>query len=309
VSGAATRRSVGHTLGRVGSLAGRAAIDAVDGFYHSDNLTYAASIAYYSLLSLFPLLLLALSLLGYATGDAANRAVVFDFILRYFPTQFGFIARQLDQFRTESVTLDVVGTVALFWGALGVFGAVTTAVNYAWGFESQSSFWRQKLLSFLMLLVAGLLLLVALLLVSASQMVGATWFAALLEGFPGLDVLRSFTVRYATTLLFIVVVGCVYVFVPNSRVRLRDVWIGAIVTGLLWKGALWSFSWFLLRDMTRLTRVNGSIAVVVVFLVWVYVQAVILLYGAEFTVAYARLRIEQDAPRAPGSTPELLTAP
>jgi membrane protein len=309
VSGAATLRAAGHTLRRAGYLAGRAAQEAVDGFYHSDNLTYAASIAYYSLVSLFPLLLLALSLLGYATGDAGSRAAVFDFILRYFPTQFGFIASQLDQFRAESLTLDVVGTVTLFWGALGVFGAVTTAVNYAWGFESQGSFWRHKLLSFLMLLVAGLLLLVALVLVSASQMVGATWFAALLAGFPGLGVLRSLTVRYATTLLFIVVVGCVYSFVPNRRVPFRDVWIGAVVTGLLWKGALSGVSWFLLRDMTRFTRVNGSIAVVVVFLVWVYVQAVILLYGAEFTAAYARLRLEQDGPRTPGPTPELLTAP
>jgi membrane protein len=81
----------------------------------------------------------------------------------------------------------------------------------------------------------------------------------------------------------------VYLFVPNATVGLRDVWIGALVTGLLWRGALESLSW-VMRDMTRFTRVNGSIAVVVVFLVWVYVQAVVLLYGVEFTAAFARLR-------------------
>jgi membrane protein len=307
VGGAARLHGVRRDLRHAVALAGRAAWEGIDGFYHRDDFTYAASVAYYSLLSLFPLFMLALTLLGYATGDAANRAAVFDFILRYFPTQFGFISSQLDQLRAETVTLGVVGTVALLWGALGVFGAVTTAVNYAWGAESQPSFWRQKLLSFLMLVVAGVLLLVALLLVSASQMVGATWFAAVLTGFPGLDVLRGLTVRYATTLLFVVVVGCVYWFVPNTRVRLRDVWIGAIVTGLLWKGALSGFSWFL-RDMTRFTRVNGSIAVVVVFLVWVYLQAAILLYGAEFTAAYARLRSARDASRASGATRELSTA-
>jgi membrane protein len=103
-------------------------------------------------------------------------------------------------------------------------------------------------------------------------------------------------------------VGFVHYFVPNARVRLRDVWIGAIVTGLLWKGVLAGFSWFL-RDMTRFTRVNGSIAVVVVFLVWVYLQAAILLYGVEFTAAYARLRTKRDAPDGPDPTRELLTAP
>ena len=70
--------------------------------------------------------------------------------------------------------------------------------------------------------------------------------------------------------------------------------------GLLWKGALEAFSWYM-RDMTRFARVNGSIAAVVVFLVWVYTQAVILLYGVEFTAAYARLRRgrPEDVPAAP----------
>ncbi len=151
-----------------------------------------------------------------------------------------------------------------------------------------------------MLCVAGALMLIALLLVSASQMVGATWFAAVVVRFPGLTILRSLTVRYATTLLFIVVVGFVYYFVPNAKVRFRDVWIGALVTGLLWKGALEGFSWYM-RDMSRFSRVNGSIAAVVVFLVWVYTQAVILLYGVEFTAAYARLRRgrPEEVPAAP----------
>jgi membrane protein len=140
-----------------------------------------------------------------------------------------------------------------------------------------------------MLLVAGLILLTALVLVSASQVVGATWFAGVVSSFPGLAVLRSLAIRYATTLLFILVVGLIYYFVPNANVRFRDVWIGALVTGLLWKGALEAFSWYI-RDMSRFTRVNGSIAAVVVFLVWVYTQAVILLYGVEFTAANARLR-------------------
>jgi uncharacterized BrkB/YihY/UPF0761 family membrane protein len=61
------------------------------------------------------------------------------------------------------------------------------------------------------------------------------------------------------------------------------------LTGVMWKGALLVLSWYM-RDMTRFTQVNGSIAAVVVFLVWVYGQAVILLYGVEFTAAYARLR-------------------
>jgi membrane protein len=292
--------AIGRRLRRIAALTGESFWRGFLGFYHSDNLTYAASIAYYALLSLFPTFLLGFALLGRATADEANRNAVFDFVLRYFPTQFNFISEQIESFRNHRLSLSVGGTLALVWGALGFFGAINTAVNYAWGVEKQRSYWDQKLLSFVMLLVAGLILLIALLLVSATHIVGASWFAEPLARFPGLSILRSLTVRYATTLLFIVVVGFVYYFAPNAKVRFRDVWVGAIVTGLLWKGALEGFSWYM-SDMTRFTRVNGSIGAVVVFLVWIYTQAVILLYGVEFTAAYARLRRgrPQELPAAP----------
>ena len=293
-------RAIGRRARDIARLTGLSFWKGFQSFYDSDNLTYAASIAYYALLSLFPFLLLAFSLLGRSTVEVEKRNEVLGFVLRYFPAQFDFITKQLDSFRADTITLGVAGTIALVWGALGVFGAISTAVNYAWGVEKQRSFWKHKLFSFVMLLFAGLILLIALLLISAQQVVGASWFREVLFRFPGLEVLRSFTIRHATTWLFILVVGLIYYFVPNAKVRFRDVWIGALVTGLLWKGALEGFSWYM-RDMNRFARVNGSIAAVVVFLVWVYVQAVILLYGVEFTAAYARLRRgrPQDVPAAP----------
>ncbi|MCC7417389.1 MAG: YihY/virulence factor BrkB family protein [Acidobacteria bacterium] len=284
-----SRRGVVGRLRRLARLAGLAFWRGFLSFYQSDNLTYAASIAYYALLSLFPSALLGFAVLGTATTDQAARSAVLGFVLRYFPTQFAFMTGQLDALRDAKLGLGVAGTFALIWGALGVFGAISTAVNYAWGVEKTRSYLRHKLFSFLMLAVAGLILLLAALAISFGHMVEASWFAGVTERFPWLLVMRSLTIRNATTLMLILVVGLIYYFVPNAKVRFRDVWIGAVVTGLLWKGAFEAFSWYI-HDMTRFTRVNGSIAAVVVFLVWVYVQAVILLYGVEFTAAYARLR-------------------
>ena len=289
MSGGVGPGRLGRQARELAALAGQSAWQALQGFYHSDNPTYAASIAYYSLLSLFPFSLLALTVLGGVTGDVDARNAVLRFVLQYFPQQFEFITAQLDVFRTNTVTFGIFGTIALVWGALGIFGAISTAVNYAWGVEKNRSYWRHKLFSFLMLSFAALLLLAALLVRSAAGVVGSAWFAAVSGAFPWLLVLRGLTIRSATTMVFVCVVGLVYYFAPNTKVRFRDVWVGAVVTGLLWKGALETLSWYI-RDMTRFVDVNGSIATVVIFLIWVYVQAAILLYGAEFTVAYARLR-------------------
>ena len=258
------------------------------GIYNSDDLTFAASIAYYSLLSLFPFFLLAFSILGGVAGTESERAAILGFVLRYFPAQFEFVTNQLDALQQARVRLGVAGSIVMMWAAMGVFGAVTSAVNHAWGVEKQPTFFKHKLIALVMMTASGLLLLVGLLLVSAINVVEATWFAGVMARAPALEVLSSVAVKFAPTLLFIIVVGLVFYFVPNAKVRFRDVWVGAVLTGLLWRLALAGFS-FYVRDLSRFS-VHGSIAAVVVFLVWVYVSSVIFLYGAEVTAAYARLR-------------------
>ncbi|MGE5360562.1 MAG: YihY/virulence factor BrkB family protein [Bacteroidales bacterium] len=269
-------------------------------FYNSDDLTYAASIAYYGLLSLFPFFLLVLSIIGNATADPNNREAAVSFVLRYFPEQFTFLSRQLDALQGKRLQLGIGGSAALIWAAMGVFGAVSSAVNHAWGVEKQRSFVRHKVFSFLMLVAAGALLFATLLLVGAIQVVGASWFAEVVHRFPTLTVLTGFALQYAVAAMMIVVVGLIFYFVPNAQVRFRDVWVGAIITGLLWKAMVTGFSWYI-RDMSRFNAINGSIAAVVVFLVWVYASAIILLYGVEVTAVYARLRRHRptDLPAAP----------
>lgn len=258
-------------------------------FTASDNLTYASSISFYALLSLFPLFLLLFSFLGSATTDEASRLAVFDFVLRYFPRQFDFITAQLDALQGERIQLGLFASLLMMWSSLGVFGAVTTAVNYAWRVERQPNYFKHKLVAFLMLLASGVLTLAALVLISAGSIVEAHWFSSVVASAPGLGRLQGLWAQWASTLLFIVVMGLIFYFVPNTnKVRFRDVWPGAIVAGLLWRAALKGFSWYV-HDLSRFS-VHGTIAGVVVFLLWVYVSAVVLLYGVELTVAYAQIR-------------------
>jgi membrane protein len=270
------------------------------GVYQSDDLTFASSIAYYALLSLFPFLLLIFSVLGSVTADPGDRSAILTFILRYFPRQFEFVTTQMDSLQSARVQLGVAGSLLTIWASMGVFGAITSSVNHAWGVEKQPSYLKHKLISFTMLVAASVLMLAGLLLVSAVNVLEARWFAVVAVRAPQLSVLHHFAIRWATTAVFIAVVGLIFYFVPNAKVRFRDVWVGAVVTGLAWRGALVGFSWYV-KDLTRFSNVHGSIAAVVVFLLWIYISAVLLLYGVEVTAANARLRRHRpdEIPAAP----------
>jgi membrane protein len=268
-----------------GYAAWRGLVDLVNG----NDLTHAASIAYYALLSFFPFILLVISLLGSVTADEEDRIAVLTFVFRYFPTQLDFITSQLDAFRATRVRVGVAGGLALIWASLGFFGAITSAVNEAWGVEKQRSFLKHRLVSFLMLVAAGGVMILALLFVSAINVAQASWFGVVLSRFHWLAALQSLGFRYLTTILLILALGLVFYFIPNAKTRFRDVWVGAVMTGLLWSAAFDGFAWYIGYN-SRLTLIHGSIAAVVVFLLWVYVSAVILMYGVEFTATYARLR-------------------
>ena len=266
---------------------------------NTQDLTHAAAIAYYALLSLFPFLLLLISVLGSIAADEADRLAVLTFVFRYFPTQFEFVDTQLEALRGQRLQLGLAGALALIWASLGVFGAVTSAVNEAWGVEKQRSFLKHRMVSFLMLVAAGGVMILALFVVSAVEVAQASWFGVMLARFQWLEAFRSLAFTYSATVLLILAVGLIYYFVPNAKTRFRDVWVGALLTGILWRLAFDGFSWYIGRS--GLTMIHGSIAAVVVFLLWIYVSSVILMFGVEFTAAYARLRRRRpdEMPAAP----------
>jgi len=285
-------------VGRSVQLGFRAAGRGVVEFYQSANLTYAASIAYYSLLSLFPFLLLVLTILRSLALGPAGEALgsVFETAL---PANLAPVVDFIREFNAPAA-LSVFGTIVMLWASMGVFGALTSAVNHAWGVEQPPGFFRHKLIAFVMLMVAGLLMIGALVLVTVIKVIEARWFAAVLVTYPALGELTGMVYQAAPTAIVILVVGLVYYYVPNAKVRLRDVWFGAVLAGLLWRGALAGFSLYM-RDLSRYS-IEGSVASIMVFLMWVYLSAVILLYGVEVTAAYARLR-RRRAPNEPAAAP------
>ncbi|MBK9240772.1 MAG: YihY/virulence factor BrkB family protein [Acidobacteria bacterium] len=296
-----TARRLGRRLARSLTIGVQAAGRGVVEFFNSENLTFSASIAYYALLSLFPFSLLVLSVLGQLAMSEGGSTLL-QLLTRAMPARVEFLA-QIEALGPRALQLGVMGTLVMLWAAMGVFGAITSAVNHAWGVEKPRGFWHHKLFTLLMLLTAGVLMVVALVIVGALQVSETGWFNTLSARWPLVGWVEGVVVRNAPMPLFMMVVGLIYYYAPNAEVRLRDVWVGALLAGLLWRGAFALFTWYL-RDLSRF-NVDGSVATVIAFLTWVYFSAAILLYGAEVSAAYARLRkqIPQTEPAAPEREP------
>ncbi len=268
-------------------LVARAAWRGVSGLYASEGLTHAAAIAFYALLSIFPFFLLLFSVIGGLTADPQSRDSVVSFVFRYFPRQFDFLTGQIDSFRTDRVSIGVGGGLALAYASLGVFNAMSSAVNHAWGVEKKRSFIRHRFFSFMMMLSAGAMFVTAIAIVGAVRLLEANWAWPLQLSVPWFDRLRGVGADSAALTLLVICVALVFRFVPNVKVRFSQVWPGAIMTALLWRIAFAFFSWYA-ADLSQWT-VHGSVAAVVVFLLWIYISTVILLYGVEMTAAYVRL--------------------
>jgi membrane protein len=283
-------------LGRTLRNYGRAAVRGLAEFYNSDNITFASSIAYYSLISMFPFLMLVMAVLGRVTvGD--RDATLLQLVSQAVPGHLDFLFTQIQALSEIRLNVGVAGFFFALWGSFGIFGAITSAINHAWGVEKRPSFWKHKLIAFIILCSAGLLLALTLVLVSSIQLAQANWFTSLIRKVPELQELRGFVLTNMPTPMFIVIVSLLYYFVPNAQMRFRDVWPGALIAGILWRVAFSAFSWYV-ADLSHFT-VLGQVASVAVFLAWVFFSAAIFLYGVEVSAAYSRIRKQKLVPPPP----------
>jgi membrane protein len=196
---------LGRTLRNYGRAAGRGVLE----FYASDNITFSSSIAYYSLISMFPFLMLVMAVLGRVTvGD--RDATLLQLVSQAVPGHLDFLFTQIEALSEIRLNVGMAGFFFALWGSFGIFGAITSAINHAWGVEKRPSFWKHKLIAFIILCSAGTLLAVTLVLVSSVQLAQANWFTDLIRTAPALQQLRGYVLANLPLPMFIVVVSMLY---------------------------------------------------------------------------------------------------
>ncbi len=249
-----------------------------------------AALAYYTLFSIAPLLMIAIAVAGLAFGQEAARGEIVTQIQGVIGREGAIAVQGLLKSANEparGIFLTVVGIVTLVIGATTVFAELQSDLDRIWRVPApakENSIWvllRTRLLSFGLVLGLGFLLLVSLV-VSAAIAAFGKWWDRVFEGWEALLQALNFGISFAiTTLLF----ALIYKLMPRARIAWRDVWVGAGVTALLFESGKFLISLYL--GKTSVASGFGAAGSLVVLLVWVYFAAQIFLLGAEFTWVYS----------------------
>ncbi|MBE0480757.1 MAG: YihY/virulence factor BrkB family protein [Dehalococcoidia bacterium] len=242
----------------------------------------AAGIAYYVILSIFPLLLALIGLLGFFLPAEEVQEQLFEFFEANIPGAVDALEQNIEQVIQLRGTLGILGILGLLWSASAMFGAITRTINRAWGIEKLRPFYIRKLYELGMALGTGLLFILSL---------GITAFLSILEdiGLPARGIVAEIIGRSISLALTFAIFLILYKYVPNTRTCWKYVWPGALAAAILFLAAQAGFVLYL-AHYANYELVYGSIASLIAFLVWVYISAFILVIGAEIASAFADMR-------------------
>ena len=250
-----------------------------------------AALAYYTVFSLAPLVLLLLAAVGFLfRNDPAGAWQKVTEQMSYFLDKSAIdvvqgIAQKASQ-PNKGVLATVIGILLALFGASGVFGQLQDALNTIWGVKTKPGvgimgFIRSRFLSFAMVAGVCFLLLVSLVLESLLKSF-SHYVQAMLPG--GIVIAL---VVYSTFDLAVVVLlfASIFKFLPDVKIQWRDVWIGAVMTAIFFAIGKWALGLYL--GSGTAASAYGAASSLITLLLWIYYSSQILLFGAEFTQVYA----------------------
>jgi membrane protein len=266
-----------------------------------DNVpALAAALAYYTLFSIAPMLIIAIAVAGLVFGQEAAHGQIQAQLQGLLGDAGAKVVEDMVASASKpgsGILATLVGVSVLAFAATGVFVQLQDSLNTIWKVKKKPmngvlAFLRQRLLSFAMVLGIGFLLLVSLVL-SAALSAAGTFLVGLVPGWEAVLQVVNLAVAFAvTTLLF----AMIYKVLPETRVAWSDVWLGAAVTSLLF--SLGKLGIGLYLGKSSVSSSYGAAGSFAVLLLWVYYSSQLLFLGAEFTQVYAHWRGSRRAARS-----------
>lgn len=274
---------------QIGNKYRKILVDAATGFSYDKGMKLSSALAYSTIFSLPPMLLLIIIIGGAVFGKDAVQGRVFT---ELHDVLGDGTARQVQdaikglQAQKNSLPATIIGSIALMIGATGIFVEIQDSLNMIWGVRSKARKGFVKLLlnraiSFSMVIGLGFLLIVSLI-VNALLLAMSHYLLRLLPELPinVLSLVNTAVIFFVISFLFSVI----FKMLPDVRIRWKQVWPGAFVTAALFLGGKFLIGIYVAR--TNTVSLYGAASSLIVLLLWIYFSAAILYFGAEFTRAY-----------------------
>lgn len=266
--------------------------EALQGWFDDEAPSMGAALAFYTLFSMAPLLLLVISVAGLVIGEDVARGLMHGQLVTLLGESGAAAVQSVltaAADHDEGLAAAAASFVTLVIGATTVFAELRRDLDRIWGYRAPRArgVWRllgARLWSFGLVLTIGFLLMVSLALSATVAALGSLWSATLPGSAFVLRALEFFTSFAVITALF----AMIYKILPSARPSWRDVWTGASVTSLLFWLGKWLIGIYLAKS--AVASPFGAAGTLVVVIVWVYYSAQIFFLGAEFTRAHARRR-------------------
>jgi membrane protein len=269
---------------------------AAIGFVEHGSLQFAGSMAYFSILSVFQLLVLGIVVMSYFVGEGQARQFVIDQVRAGSPLDADAIGGVIDAVIASRAGISLFGLIFLLWGALGIFAAITQGVGRAFEAPAPRPFWQDKLIGLLLMLVTGLLGIAS---VAIGILTGLLQSATedVLSTVPG-GGLALGVIGFVTPIVLIFVAFLVlYRVVPNRHVSWREALPGAVAATAFWTVLRFGFTYYA-TNIANYDTAFGPISATISLLVFLYFASVVVLLGAEV----ARANVLEDAVPVPEIT-------
>lgn len=257
--------------------------DSLVTFFKEDSLTVSGSIAYFAMLSIFPMLLLLISTTGVYIRRFELSGELTQVLEGLLPMKPDFIMKELVQISRSFGRITLISIILLFWSSSGMFLPLEKALDRAWGVEKSRPWWRSYLVALEMAFLFGAFFLVYAGVMSVNVFVRSKSFQwAEFHSTPMLiQILYQVGFAVVTFTMALLVFIMLFKRLPNRYLEIRKVLPGAFLTALLWEGARTLFTLFLPRF--NYSHVYGSIGAVVALMSWLYISSAVTLFGAHIS--------------------------
>ncbi|MDH7481736.1 MAG: YihY/virulence factor BrkB family protein [Armatimonadota bacterium] len=260
--------------------------EVMDNFSKDRGSLFAAAIAFYGLISIIPLLLLGIAVLGYILGSESARHQVITFVRNFIPVGREELERNLVLLSKQSSILGGIGILALLWTGSQVFVILQHAINTALGSTKRIGFLRARATALAMVIIIGILFILSVGMSSLADIIRG--FDIKLLGKELVDFQLAWNVFFGILVPFVISViafTLIYKYLPLADVDLRGPILGGLTAGILFEIAKYGFQWYV-TNIANFNAVYGTLGGVVILVLWIYYTSLIGVLGAEVASVY-----------------------